>query len=149
MDAVKEDSTQQDSPPPVVQHAERKMNQNATTSKDKRRRRRSSSLMYQEPPESLEQQSDQAILPNLNAQWVNAKGELPSSFSPSIFKSQIPNQSVFLYRRLANPLHLHPPPQNPLRHRPLHLTGDILDPGQHHLHVRNLSHVPLRPRYSL
>ena len=30
--------------------------------------------MYQEPPESLEQQSDQAILPNLNAQWVNAKG---------------------------------------------------------------------------
>lgn len=31
--------------------------------------------MYQEPPESLEQQSDQAILPNLNAQWVNAKGE--------------------------------------------------------------------------
>lgn len=31
--------------------------------------------MYQEPPESLEQQSDQAVLPNLNAQWVNAKGE--------------------------------------------------------------------------
>ncbi|KAF2211683.1 hypothetical protein CERZMDRAFT_42522 [Cercospora zeae-maydis SCOH1-5] len=48
----------------------------STNSKDKdqRRRRRSSSLMYQEPPESLEQQSDQAILPNLNAQWVNAKG---------------------------------------------------------------------------
>ncbi|KAF2169367.1 hypothetical protein M409DRAFT_20590 [Zasmidium cellare ATCC 36951] len=42
--------------------------------KDNRRRRRSSSLMYQEPPESLEQQSDQAVLPNLNAQWVNAKG---------------------------------------------------------------------------
>lgn len=34
--------------------------------------------MYQEPPESLEQQSDQAILPNLNAQWVNAKGETMS-----------------------------------------------------------------------
>jgi len=30
--------------------------------------------MYQEPPESLEQQSDQATMPNLNAQWVNAKG---------------------------------------------------------------------------
>jgi len=30
--------------------------------------------MYQEPPETLEQQSDQAALPNLNAQWVNAKG---------------------------------------------------------------------------
>lgn len=49
----------------------------STNEKDKenRRRRRSSSLMYHEPPESLEQQSDQAILPNLNSQWVNAKGE--------------------------------------------------------------------------
>ena len=44
------------------------------------RRRRSSSLVYTEPPESLEQLSDQSVLPNLNAQWVNAKGEciLPS-----------------------------------------------------------------------
>lgn len=39
------------------------------------RRRRSSSLVYTEPPESLEQLSDQSALPNLNAQWVNAKGE--------------------------------------------------------------------------
>lgn len=39
------------------------------------RRRRSSSLVYKEPPESLEQLSDQAALPNLNADWVNAKGE--------------------------------------------------------------------------
>jgi hypothetical protein len=31
--------------------------------------------MYQEPPESLEQQNDQAALPNLNAQWVNARGQ--------------------------------------------------------------------------
>lgn len=38
------------------------------------RRRRSSSLVYTEPPESLEQLSDQAALPNLNAEWVNAKG---------------------------------------------------------------------------
>ncbi|KAF2276753.1 Orm1 type endoplasmic reticulum protein [Westerdykella ornata] len=38
------------------------------------RRRRSSSLVYKEPPESLEQLSDQAALPNLNADWVNAKG---------------------------------------------------------------------------
>lgn len=30
--------------------------------------------MYQEPPESLEQMSDQNVNPNLNAQWVNAKG---------------------------------------------------------------------------
>ena len=62
--------------PPVVQSAQRKMSfpAGAGKEKDKRRRRRSSSLMYQEPPESLEQQSDQAVLPNLNAQWVNAKG---------------------------------------------------------------------------
>ena len=41
---------------------------------EKRRRRRSSSLMYSEPPESLEHISDQAVLPNLNSEWVNAKG---------------------------------------------------------------------------
>jgi len=69
------DSTamRQTTPPLCVQSAERKMNM-AQNDKDKKRRRRSSSLMYQEPPESLEQQSDQAVLPNLNAQWVNAKG---------------------------------------------------------------------------
>jgi hypothetical protein len=39
------------------------------------RRRRSSSLIYQEPAESIEHTSDQAALPNLNANWVNAKGE--------------------------------------------------------------------------
>ncbi|KAJ9652137.1 sphingolipid homeostasis protein orm1 [Neophaeococcomyces mojaviensis] len=38
------------------------------------RRRRSSSIIYQEPPESVEQISDQAANPNLNSQWVNAKG---------------------------------------------------------------------------
>jgi hypothetical protein len=31
--------------------------------------------MYSEPPESLEHISDQAALPNLNSEWVNAKGE--------------------------------------------------------------------------
>lgn len=40
------------------------------------RRRRSSSIIYQEPPESLEQISDQEALPNLNSQWVNAKGTI-------------------------------------------------------------------------
>lgn len=40
------------------------------------RRRRSSSLLYQEPPESMEHMSDQSALPNLNANWVNAKGML-------------------------------------------------------------------------
>lgn len=38
------------------------------------RRRRSSSLIYKEPPETIEQRSDQAALPNLNASWVNSKG---------------------------------------------------------------------------
>ncbi|KAK7973050.1 hypothetical protein PG988_007184 [Apiospora saccharicola] len=40
------------------------------------RRRRSSSILqiYQEPQEPIEQLSDQSALPNLNAQWVNAKG---------------------------------------------------------------------------
>lgn len=42
------------------------------------RRRRSSSLLqiYQEPLEPIEQLSDQSLLPNLNAQWVHAKGTL-------------------------------------------------------------------------
>lgn len=44
------------------------------------RRRRSSSLLYQEPPETIEHMSDQAALPNLNANWVNAKGQRFSSF---------------------------------------------------------------------
>lgn len=53
------------------------------------RRRRSSSLIYQEPPESIEHTSDQAALPNLNANWVNAKGKwelspLPAS-PPNLF----------------------------------------------------------------
>ena len=60
----------QSSPPLCVQSAMAAIGKE----KDKRRRRRSSSLMYQEPPESLEQQSDQATMPNLNSQWVNAKG---------------------------------------------------------------------------
>ncbi|KAH0426336.1 ORMDL family protein [Colletotrichum camelliae] len=40
------------------------------------RRRRSSSILqvHYEPPETLEQISDQAVVPNLNANWVNAKG---------------------------------------------------------------------------
>lgn len=45
----------------------------------KSRRRRSSSLIYQEPPESIEHMSDQSALPNVNADWVNAKGEHASS----------------------------------------------------------------------
>lgn len=42
------------------------------------RRRRSSSILqvYHEPLEPIEQLSDQSALPNLNANWVNAKGTL-------------------------------------------------------------------------
>lgn len=42
------------------------------------RRRRSSSILqvYHEPPETLEQISDQAALPNLNANWTGGKGKL-------------------------------------------------------------------------
>ncbi|PHH50417.1 Protein ORM1 [Ceratocystis fimbriata CBS 114723] len=45
-------------------------------SSDNVRRRRSSSILqvYHEPPETLEQISDQAVVPNLNANWVNSKG---------------------------------------------------------------------------
>ena len=32
--------------------------------------------MYSEPPESLEHINDQAVNPNLNSQWVNAKGKI-------------------------------------------------------------------------
>lgn len=41
------------------------------------RRRRSSSILqvYHEPPETVEQLSDRAALPNGNANWVNAKGK--------------------------------------------------------------------------
>lgn len=30
--------------------------------------------MYAEPPESMEQLTDQSVLPNINANWVNSKG---------------------------------------------------------------------------
>lgn len=50
------------------------------------RRRRSSSLVYTEPPESLEQLSDQAALPNLNAEWVNAKGQQAPCEMPSALR---------------------------------------------------------------
>lgn len=48
------------------------------------RRRRSSSILkvHYEPPETLEQISDQAVVPNQNANWVNAKGQ--SNFSSSV-----------------------------------------------------------------
>lgn len=71
------------------------------------RRRRSSSLVYTEPPESLEQLSDQSALPNLNAQWVNAKGkwfgQLPGvhMLHPG-FRSVVNIQSIMLTRLQAH-----------------------------------------------
>jgi len=40
----------------------------------KERRRRSSSIIGHLEPETIEEQSDQSSLPNLNASWVNNKG---------------------------------------------------------------------------
>ena len=58
-------------PPPRTGNTYLNMDEGKTT-----RRRRSSSILqiYQEPQEPIEQLSDQSALPNLNAQWVNAKG---------------------------------------------------------------------------
>ena len=67
-------------PPPRAGNTYLGMAEEKTT-----RRRRSSSILqiYQEPQEPIEQLSDQSALPNLNAQWVNAKGtshiSIPSS----------------------------------------------------------------------
>jgi hypothetical protein len=56
------------------------------------RRRRSSSIIYQEPPESMEHSSDQAALPNLNANWVNAKCE-SSLFGSLLYPKSCPDRT--------------------------------------------------------
>lgn len=61
----------------------------------KSRRRRSSSLIYQEPPESIEHMSDQSALPNVNADWVNAKGE--HAFSSGYFREDHRRQHWILW----------------------------------------------------
>ena len=54
--------------------------------------------MYTEPAESTEHLSDQAALPNLNAEWVNSKGELASAtcreFDWKLIKSQVPGSFI-------------------------------------------------------
>jgi hypothetical protein len=47
--------------------------------------------VFTEPAESLEHKNDQAALPNLNAEWVNAKGAfsdmvLSCSITDSLFQ---------------------------------------------------------------
>ena len=61
----------------------------------KSRRRRSSSLIYQEPPESIEHMSDQSALPNVNADWVNAKGE--HAFSHGFIEEDLRRQHQILW----------------------------------------------------
>ena len=109
------------------------------------RKRRSSSIVYHEPPESFEQLSDQAALPNLNAEWVNAKGEswacqiyIPTQdkrrqayrtggkfMAYSIMhmrrkKEHRLTSTAIIHRRLAHPPNPHLLPQDPLRHCPRH-----------------------------
>ena len=72
------------------------------------RRRRSSSILqvYHEPLEPLEQLADQSALPNLNANWVNAKGTTQSSlfcdvlYAPLALRSQ-PRSDLSLTYTLA------------------------------------------------
>lgn len=47
---------------------------NVARSASSERRRRSSSIIVRLEPETVEEASDQAALPNLNATWVNSKG---------------------------------------------------------------------------
>ena len=56
--------------PPRRSSVDRKMGDG----KQGRRRRSSSLMIYKEPLESPERLSDQSALPNLNADWVHAKG---------------------------------------------------------------------------
>lgn len=147
------------------------------------RKRRSSSIVYHEPPESIEQLSDQSALPNLNAEWVNAKGtaathdrhstgigrrssavenelvtrkrnlRLPSLiFTNSTHLCFLTSQSPanrYLYRRLAHSPDSHILPQNRIRYRPRHITGDIMDFNKPHIYGCLVPHVPLGTRHPI
>ncbi len=112
------------------------------------RRRRSSSILqvYHEPRETLEQISDQAALPNLNANWTNAKGTpILSPSKPFVLCRQGPILTC-PYRSVDYSFRFNSMPQNLLRRHSRCLAGDIVDPDQHNLHGRLLHHVPLCPR---
>ena len=138
----------------------------------KGRRRRSSSLIYHEPLETMEQLSDQSALPNLNANWVNAKGKLYVSYHDEatlvhlfpqvslgrlellfcahisylrMLTSILTQANLFFFARcMDDPYCSHHYTQNSLQHHPRGLSRNILDPYQHNLHVRLLSYVSLR-----
>lgn len=136
----------------------------------KSRRRRSSSLIYQEPPESIEHMSDQSALPNVNADWVNAKGEhasssgffredhrrqhwilWPDSHSPPSSRSFLSTLLTLLSpsRSLGHPRHMHHWSQAPLRRHSRSLPRNIMDTCQYRLHVQLILDVSLRPRCPL
>lgn len=111
--------------------------------------------MYSEPPESLEHISDQAALPNLNSEWVNAKGAYISRTYPRSleqYRCRVERMLADTYthhRRLGHSLCPHCSAQNPLRHRSQYLTGDVLDLCQHLLYGRLFSHVSLGERRTI
>ena len=135
----------------------------------KSRRRRSSSLIYQEPPESIEHMSDQSALPNVNADWVNAKGEHTSDHGLSGKDTESDTKlrgwnAIFIllvhifvhaadtdqsYRSLGYPRNMHNRPQASLRRHPRSLSRNIMDTCQHRLYVQLVFDVPLRPRRSI
>jgi hypothetical protein len=106
------------------------------------RRRRSSSIVYKEPAESLEQLSDQAALPNLNANWVHSKG---MSHVAGTWLFTRPNTS----RRMGDPPCPHCPGQDPPRHHSRYDARDVVDHGQPLVRGGNVPHVPLRARRAL
>jgi hypothetical protein len=111
------------------------------------RRRRSSSIIYQEPPESLEQISDQSALPNLNSQWVNAKGA-PRSRTQRV-EGINERLTCCSHRSLDDtPCHNHRP-QDSLRRHSWRNTRNIMDLDEHHLHGGLVSDVSLGSRCAL
>lgn len=127
------------------------------------KRRRSSSILgiYQEPQEPIEQLSDQSALPNLNAQWVNAKGKDSPRYSLLMQRSCSRHHLPPLSTQLASPranlwtsvsnrgvdyTHcLDTGLKSSLGCGSRCFAGDVLDINQHMLHVRILPDVPLRP----
>lgn len=123
------------------------------------RRRRSSSILqvYHEPLETLEQMSDQAVVPNVNANWTNQKGmsALISAPYPTLPYPTLQclmagsNVPCGFDRGLDYPHRHHRYSQDPLRRYPGQLSGSLVDADQHDVHGWLLHHVSLRPRHSL
>ncbi|KAK9459350.1 ORMDL family-domain-containing protein [Lipomyces oligophaga] len=78
----------------------------ASKAKREERRRRSSSIISRVEPETIEEQTDQAALPNLNANWVNNKGAWVIHFvliaALKVFYDLLPGVSQELSWTLTN-----------------------------------------------